>query len=47
VAGLAYLRERGVRQAMLYVESDNTAALRTYHKLGFTHHHTDVEFLRS
>jgi mycothiol synthase len=47
VAGLAYLRERGVRQAMLYVESDNTAALHTYHKLGFTHHHTDVEFLRS
>ena len=45
VAGLAYLRERGVRQAMLYVESDNTAARRTYHKLGFTHHHTDVEFL--
>ncbi|MDQ2883224.1 MAG: mycothiol synthase [Actinomycetota bacterium] len=45
VAGLAHLRDRGVRQAMLYVESDNTAALHTYHKLGFTHHHTDVEFL--
>jgi mycothiol synthase len=45
VAGLAYLREQGVRQAMLYVESDNTAALHTYHKLHFTHHHTDVEFL--
>jgi mycothiol synthase len=45
VAGLAHLRDRGVRQAMLYVESDNTAALRTYHKLGFTRHHTDVEFL--
>ncbi len=46
VAGLAYLREQGVRQAMLYVESDNTAALHTYHKLHFTHHHTDAEFLR-
>ena len=46
VAGLGYLRERGVRQAMLYVESDNTAALHTYHKLHFTHHHTDAEFLR-
>ena len=45
VAGLAYLREQRVRQAMLYVESDNTTALRTYHKLHFTHHHTDVEFL--
>jgi len=45
LAGLAHLRDRGVRQAMLYVESDNTAALHTYHKLGFTRHHTDVEFL--
>ncbi|MDQ3762279.1 MAG: mycothiol synthase [Actinomycetota bacterium] len=46
VAGLAHLRERGLPEAMLYVESDNTAALRTYQKLGFTRHHTDVEFLR-
>ncbi|MFY9806942.1 MAG: mycothiol synthase, partial [Pseudonocardiaceae bacterium] len=45
VAGLAHLRERGVHEAILYVESDNTAALHTYRKLGFTHHHTDVEFL--
>jgi mycothiol synthase len=45
VAGLAYLRERGAPEAMLYVDSDNAAALATYHKLGFTHHHTDVEFL--
>ena len=45
VAGLAHLRDRGVREAMLYVESDNTAALHTYHELGFTPHHTDVEFL--
>lgn len=45
VAGLAYLRERGAREAMLYVDSDNTAAVRTYRKLGFAHHHTDVEFL--
>jgi mycothiol synthase len=46
VAGLAYLRERGAPQALLYVESDNTAALRTYQKLGFAYHHTDAEFLR-
>ena len=45
VAGLAYLRERGTPEAMLYVDSDNAAALATYHKLGFHHHHTDVEFL--
>jgi len=46
VAGLAYLRERGAPEAILYVESDNTAALRTYQKLGFAYHHTDAEFLR-
>jgi mycothiol synthase len=46
VAGLGYLRERGVGEAMLYVESDNAAALRTYQKLGFAYHHTDAEFLR-
>ena len=45
VAGLAYLRERGAPEAMLYVDSDNAPALATYRKLGFTHHHTDVEFL--
>jgi predicted GNAT family acetyltransferase len=30
---------------MLYVDSDNTAALRTYRHLGFAHHHTDLQFL--
>ena len=45
-AGLEHLRERGLAEVLLYVESDNAAALRTYQKLGFTHHHTDVEFLR-
>lgn len=45
VAGLVYLRERGAPEAMLYADSDNAAALATYHKLGFQHHHTDVEFL--
>lgn len=45
-AGLAHLRGRELPDAMLYVESDNAAALRTYGKLGFRRHHTDVEFLR-
>jgi mycothiol synthase len=45
VAGLVYLRAREAPEAILYVDSDNTAALRTYQKLGFAHHHTDVEFL--
>lgn len=47
VAGLEYLRGRGLAEVLLYVESDNAAALRTYRKLGFRQHHTDVEFLRS
>ncbi|MCA1822479.1 MAG: GNAT family N-acetyltransferase [Pseudonocardia sp.] len=45
MAGLGYLRERGAPEAMLYVDSDNVPALATYRRLGFTHHHTDVEFL--
>jgi mycothiol synthase len=45
VAGLAYLRERGAAEAMLYVDADNTAALHTYHSLGFTQHHTDIQLL--
>ena len=47
VAGLEHLRGRGLAEVLLYVESDNAAALRTYRKLGFQPHHTDVEFLRS
>jgi mycothiol synthase len=46
-AGLEYLQGRGVPEALLYVESDNVAALRTYRKLGFRPHHTDVEFFRA
>jgi mycothiol synthase len=29
---------------MLYVESDNTAALRTYQRLGFTQHSVDTAY---
>ena len=36
---------RGVTEAMLYVESDNTAALRTYDRLGFDHHLTRMAFV--
>jgi mycothiol synthase len=45
VAVLEHLRRRGLAEVLLYVESDNAAALRTYRKLGFRRHHTDVEFL--
>ena len=45
VEGLVYLRERGIPEAMLYVEADNAVALHSYQNLGFVHHHTDVQFL--
>ncbi|MGH3568309.1 MAG: mycothiol synthase [Pseudonocardia sp.] len=46
LAGLAYLRDRGLRQVMLYVEADNDAAVRIYRDLGFTHWGTDVSYVR-
>ncbi|MGE3288136.1 MAG: mycothiol synthase [Pseudonocardia sp.] len=46
LAGLRYLRELGLRQVMLYVESDNDAAVGVYRDLGFTHWDTDVSFAR-
>jgi mycothiol synthase len=44
LAGLHYLRERGLDDVLLYVESDNHAAVRVYQKLGFTHRNTDAVF---
>lgn len=44
VAGLHHLRRRGMSTVMLYVESDNTAAIRTYQRLGFTHWDSDVAY---
>ena len=34
LAGLRHLRDRGLRQVMLYVEADNDAAVRVYRDLG-------------
>jgi mycothiol synthase len=46
--GVAYLARRLAEAAeptvMLYVESDNTAALRTYQRLGFTPHMVDTAY---
>lgn len=39
--GLAHLRSRGCEQALLYVDADNTAAVRTYRGLGFATRHVD------
>ncbi len=44
-AGLEHLAGRGLGEVLLYVESDNDAAVRMYEKIGFRHHHTDVAFL--
>jgi mycothiol synthase len=46
VAGLAYLRDRGLETVMLYVEGDNAAAVRVYEKLGFTRWSADVSYGR-
>jgi mycothiol synthase len=46
LAGLRHLRDRGLRQVMLYVEADNDAAVRVYSELGFTRWDTDVSYVR-
>lgn len=42
LAGLHHLASRGVREVLLYVESDNTAARRLYAGLGFDHTSRDT-----
>ena len=42
--GLRYLRSRGLPEVMLYVDEDNTPAIRLYESLGFRHRDTDVMF---
>lgn len=44
--GLRHLRQRGLSDAMLYVEADNAAAVRLYRQLGFTEWESDVMFSR-
>jgi mycothiol synthase len=44
LAGLWHLRERGLDQVMLYVESDNTAAIAVYERLGFRQWDLDVMY---
>jgi mycothiol synthase len=45
-AGLAHLAELGVREIILYVESDNAPAIATYSRLGFAHTETHVQYSR-
>ena len=46
VAGLRYLRARGLDQVMLYVDESNAAAAALYTRLGFARWSTDVLFRR-
>lgn len=44
LAGLHYLRDRGLGSVLLYTEGDNTAALHTYERLAFERFHVDVAY---
>ena len=46
VAGLEYLRDRGLDEVMLYVDEDNTAAIRLYQDLGFARWRADAMYRR-
>jgi mycothiol synthase len=46
LAGLRYLRGRGLDQAMLYVDEENGPAVALYQKLDFARWSTDVSFQR-
>ena len=46
LVGLRHLRQLGLPDAMLYVDADNTSAIKVYTSLGFTHWETDVMFSR-
>jgi mycothiol synthase len=46
LVGLHHLRDRGVSEAMLYVDESNTAAIRVYERLGFTLWDVDVQYRR-
>ena len=45
VAGLNYLANAGATTGMLFVDKENTAAIATYSKLGFTVHHLEQAFI--
>ncbi|WP_189060868.1 mycothiol synthase [Longimycelium tulufanense] len=44
LAGLHHLRARGLPAVILYVESDNEAAIAVYSRLGFRHFDSDIQW---
>lgn len=44
VAGLEYLENAGPAETMLYVDADNTAAVKLYERLGFTRWEADLMY---
>lgn len=42
--GLHHLRHAGLGEVLLYTEADNTAAVRTYRRLGFDPAHIDIAY---
>ena len=46
LAGLHYLRDRGLTEAMLYTDEDNVPAIRMYEALGFTRARIDAMYRR-
>ncbi|MFJ8585604.1 mycothiol synthase [Streptomyces sp. NPDC093595] len=42
--GLRHLAAQGLPTAMLYVDADNTAAVRVYERMGFTTHEVDLMY---
>lgn len=47
VAGLVHMRDRGAERVDLYVDADNTAAVRLYEKLGFRLDAADAQYRRA
>jgi mycothiol synthase len=46
VIGLKHLQDKGLPEALLYVDEENTNAIRVYERLGFSRSSTDVCFHR-
>ena len=45
--GLEHLQDKGLPEVLLYVDEENTNAIRVYERLGFTRYATDVCYARS